>query len=163
MIMENLPRAFEKGGDLEARQNMALAAYYAGVAFTQAGVGYVHAIAHNFGALYHTPHGLANAIAMPYVLEYSKPRCTERMAKLAEVSGLRETGDTPDELADKFIARIREMNEKFGIPAHLDALQEEDIPRIADAAMDEAHMTYAVPRYMNKPDCEALVRRMLAA
>ena len=61
---------------LEARQDMALAAYCAGVAFTSAGVGYVHAIAHNFGALYRTPHGLANAIVMPHVLEYSKPFCT---------------------------------------------------------------------------------------
>ncbi len=161
MIMENLPRAFEHSGDLEARQNMALAAYSAGVAFTSAGVGYVHAIAHNFGALYHTPHGLANAIAMPYVLEYSKPFCVERMARLAEVSGLHEPGDTPDVLADKFIAKIRAMNEKFGIPTQLNALKERDIPRIADAAMDEAHTTYAVPRYMDKPDCEAVVRRML--
>lgn len=162
MIMENLPRAYADGGDLEARQDMALAAYYAGVAFTTAGVGYVHAIAHNFGARYHTPHGLANAIAMPYVLEYSKPACTERLARLAEVSGLREPTDSPDQLADKFIARIRKMNENFGIPTHLDALQERDIPDIADAAMDEAHMTYAVPRYMDKPACEALVRCMLA-
>ena len=90
LIMQNLPRVVKDGQDLEARQNMALASYKAGVAFTTAGVGYVHAIAHNFGAYYHVPHGLANAIILPRVLDFSKAFCIERLAYLAQISGLRK-------------------------------------------------------------------------
>ena len=160
-IMENLPTAVNDGSNIEARQKMAQAAYDAGVAFTAAGVGYVHAISHNFGARYHTPHGLGNAIVLPYVLDYSKPRCTDRLAELARVSGLAQGGESESELADKFIARIREMNAEFGIPETLKDLRESDIPAITDAALAEAHFTYAVPHYMDKPTCENLVRRML--
>lgn len=158
-IMENLPTAVTDGGNIEARQNMAQAAYDAGVAFTSAGVGYVHAISHNFGARYHTPHGLGNAIVLPYVLDYSKPRCAHRLADLARVSGLGDGNDS--ELADRFIARIREMNAQFGIPEKLDALQAADIPAITTAALKEAHFTYAVPHYLDSAGCERLVRQML--
>ncbi len=162
LIIKYLPRAVKDGAnDVEARQNMSLAAFYAGIAFTQAGVGYVHAIAHNFGALYHTPHGLANAIVMPHVLDYSKPECTRRLAELADVADVREAGDSDEVAADKFIAKIREMNTEFNIPEQLEALQAGDIPAIADAALQEARFTYAVPRYMDKPTCENLVRKML--
>ncbi|MCP5162191.1 MAG: iron-containing alcohol dehydrogenase [Hahellaceae bacterium] len=162
LIMKYLDRAVKNGADdIEARQSMSLASYYAGFAFTQAGVGYVHAIAHNFGAHYHTPHGLANAIVMPYVLDFSKSACIRRLAELADVAELRAPGDTDAVAADKFIARIREMNKEFGIPEHLDALQATDISAIAAAALDEARFTYNVPRMMDQADCEAVVRRML--
>jgi alcohol dehydrogenase len=162
LIMENLPRAVSKGKDLEARQAMSFASYYAALAFTRAGVGYVHAIAHNLGAYYHTPHGLANAIVMPYVLNYSKRSCVRRLATLGEVAGLKEKGDRPQALATKFIDHIRSMNEQFGIPDKLEALKKSDIPAIARAALKEAHFTYAVPRYMDQPACEALIAKMLA-
>ncbi len=161
LIMENLPTAVKNGSDVEARQNMTQASFYAALAFTRAGVGYVHAIAHNFGAYYHTPHGLANAIILPYVLEYSKPNCTERLARLAEVSGLKKRGNKKSQLADKFIEHIRELNREFGIPEKHDKLREEDIPAIAKAALKEAHYTYAVPRYMDQKTCEDFIRQML--
>lgn len=162
LIMQNLPTAFKTGDNLEARQNMAMASYYAAVAFTRAGVGYVHAIAHNFGAYYHTPHGLANAIILPYVLEFSKDQCADRLADLAEAAGLKQDGDTDKVLADKFIARIREMNKEFGIPEKHDKLKWGDIPDIADAALKEAHSTYAVPKYMEKRECQQFIAQMLA-
>jgi alcohol dehydrogenase class IV len=161
LIMQNLPEAVRNGTNVEARQNMALASFKAGVAFTTAGVGYVHAIAHNFGAYYHVPHGLANAIILPRVLEFSKPNCTARLAKLAEVSGLKKGGESEGELADAFIRRVREMNAEFGIPTQVDKLRAEDIPAITDKALSEAHMFYAVPRYMDTPECEAFIRQML--
>jgi alcohol dehydrogenase class IV len=162
LIMENLPRAVAKGKDLEARQAMTFASYYAALAFTRAGVGYVHAISHNFGAFYHTPHGLANAIVMPYVLDFSKSSCLRKLAKLGEVSGLRQKGDRPQKLANRFIEHIRDLNEEFGIPDKLDALQRSDIPAIARNALKEAHYTYAVPRYMDQRTCERLIAGMLA-
>ncbi|MGH8443463.1 MAG: iron-containing alcohol dehydrogenase [Nevskiaceae bacterium] len=161
LVMQNLPTAVKNGANVEARQNMALASFKAGVAFTTAGVGYVHAIAHNFGAYYHVPHGLANAIILPRVLEFSKPNCTARLAKLAEVSGLRKGDETDAQLADALIARIRAMNQEFGIPTQVDKLKASDIPAITGKALFEAHLYYAVPRYMDTPECEAFIQQML--
>lgn len=162
LIVENLPKVMQDGNNLEARSNMAVASFYAGLAFTTAGVGYVHAIAHNFGAYYHTPHGLANAIVLPYVLDFSKPACVERLADLARVAGLEQPGDSDDALADKFIAQIRKMCAEFDIPNKLDALKQDDIKGIAKAACKEAHWTYAVPRYMKRKEMEKFVSQMLA-
>lgn len=161
LIMQNLTTAVKNGGNVEARQNMALASFKAGVAFTTAGVGYVHAIAHNFGAYYHVPHGLANAIILPRVLDFSKPNCAPRLARLAEVSGLKKGNESEAELADAFINKVRAMNADFGIPTQVDKLKAEDIPAITDKALSEAHMFYAVPRYMDTPECEAFIRQML--
>lgn len=163
LIMQNLTTAVKDGKNVQARQNMALASFKAGVAFTTAGVGYVHAIAHNFGAYYHVPHGLANAIILPHVLDFSKADCTARLAKLAEVSGLKQGGESEAQLADKFIAQVRAMNADYGIPTRVDKLKRADIPAITDKALSEAHWFYAVPRYMDKPECEALIAQMLPA
>lgn len=161
LIMKNLPIVMEDGQNLEARQHMSMASFYAALAFTRAGVGYVHAISHNFGAYYHTPHGLANAIVMPYVLDFSQPACAARLAELAEASGLKQDGDSDATLAQKFIDHIRSLNNRFGIPEKLESLETDDIPGIARAALKEAHGTYAVPRYMDRPACESLVRQIM--
>jgi alcohol dehydrogenase class IV len=161
LVMQNLQEAVRNPTNVQARQNMALASFKAGVAFTTAGVGYVHAIAHNFGAYYHVPHGLANAIILPRVLDYSKGECTQRLARLAEVSGLKKGGETEMQLADAFIAHVRALNAEFGIPTQVEKLKASDIPAIADKAMSEAYWFYAVPRYMDKPVCEDFIRGML--
>jgi alcohol dehydrogenase len=162
LIMENLETAFKDGKNFEARQNMAMASYYAGLAFTKASVGYVHAIAHNFGAYYSTPHGLANSIVLPYILDYSKESIINRLAQLAEVSDLRKGNETNAQLADKFIAKIRSMLKEFNIPEQLDALKTGDISKIAKSALEEAHNNYPVPKYMNQEVCESLLRKMVA-
>ncbi|MDP2227591.1 MAG: iron-containing alcohol dehydrogenase [Moraxellaceae bacterium] len=161
LIMRHLPRVMANGKDVESRQLMSWAAYRAGMALNRGGLGYVHGIAHNFGGYYHTPHGWANAIVLPYVLEYSKPECTDRLARLARASGLATGGESDAVLADKFIERVRALKRECGIPEGLADLRAEDIPAIAAAALDEVHFTYAVPRYMDQATCEALVRKML--
>lgn len=163
LIMANLNTAVVDGTNLDARQAMAIASNMAGKAFTQAGVGYVHAVAHNFGGLYHTPHGLANAIAMPYVLDFSLPSCADRLAELARACNIGPAGGDDMQRATAFIARIREMNTAFNIPKGLEDLRAEDIPKIATAARKEARFTYAVPRYLDQKSCEALVSNMLVS
>ncbi len=163
LIMATLEQVVADGSDLAARQAMARASHLAGKAFTQAGVGYVHAIAHNFGALYHVPHGRANAIVMPYVLDFSRPKCAKRLARLARECGIGDEVMDADARAKLFIERIRAMNRSFGIPDKLDALQAQDIPQIARAARQEARFTYAVPRYMRRETCERVVSQMLVA
>jgi alcohol dehydrogenase len=161
LIFENLRTAYHDGGNLEAREKMALASTYAGMAFTRANVGYVHAIAHQFGGRYHTPHGLANAIMLPHVLKFSAPAVTGRLAQLAVRARL-GTEDEPDRvLAQRFLDAVAELNRELGIPERLEALREEDIPALAKAALHEAHTGYPVPRYMNQAQCEAMIRKVL--
>ena len=161
LIFENLRTACSDGKNLQAREKMSLASTYAGIAFTRANVGYVHAIAHQFGGLYHTPHGLANAIVLPHVLRYSAPAITDRLAQLAVRARVGVEGEPADDLAEKFMAAVEQLNRDLGIPTHLDALQEADIPALAKAACHEAHTGYPVPRYLTQEGCEALIRQVL--
>lgn len=161
MIFENLPKACADGSDLEARKAMALAAYYAGLAFTRTSVGYVHAIAHTFGAYYGTPHGRANAIVLPHVLEFSKEAARDRLAALADVIGVGSGG--PDEKAQAFIDAVRELMARIDIPYTLADLREDDVVPIARQALAEATFNYPVPRYMSQPEAEGLLRRILPA
>ena len=161
LIFENLRVAYADGKNLAAREKMALASTYAGFAFTRANVGYVHAIAHQFGGKYHTPHGLANAIMLPRVLKYSKPAIIDRLAVLAVRAKVGNEGEPDEVLADKFLEALDRLNRDLGIPTTLDALQEADIPALAEAACHEAHTGYPVPRYMTREVCEDLIRQAL--
>jgi alcohol dehydrogenase class IV len=135
LIFENLRTCYREGGNLEAREKMSLASTYAGIAFTRANVGYVHAIAHQFGGLYHTPHGLANAIVLPHVLRFSAPAITGRLAQLAVRAGLGAGHEDDDTLARKFLEGVDALNRDLNIPTYLAALRESDIPALARAAL----------------------------
>jgi alcohol dehydrogenase class IV len=161
LIFENLRTAYTDGKNLAAREKMALASTYAGFAFTRANVGYVHAIAHQFGGKYHTPHGLANAIMLPHVLKYSAPNITEKLAQLAVRAKVGTEEESSDVLAQKFLDAVDQLNADLGIPLSLDALQESDIPDLARAACHEAHTGYPVPRYMTQEQCEDMIRKVL--
>ena len=161
MIYDNLRVAYRNGQDLAAREQMALAATYAGLAFTRANVGYVHAIAHQLGGKYHTPHGLANAIVLPHVLKFLSPAITRKLAILAVRAKVGKEGERPAVLAKKFRDSVEALNRYLRIPRHLDALREADIPELAKAACWEADTNYPVPRYMSPETCERLLRQVL--
>lgn len=161
MIYENLPRACEHGSDLVAREKMALASTYAGLAFTRASVGNVHAIAHQLGGKYHTPHGLANAIMLPHVLRFSSEAITGKLAVLARHAQPGGADEPDADLAQRFLDSIDAFSRRIGIPRTLDALREQDIPQLARAACREADFNYPVPRVMSQQDCEALLRAVL--
>ena len=161
MIFENLPRVCDRGDDLVAREQMALASAYAGMAFTRANVGNVHAIAHQLGGKYHTPHGLANAIMLPHVLRFSASATVDRLATLALRARVGRSGDSREELARKFLDGVDSLSRTVGIPRTLEALREVDIPALAKAACQEADANYPVPRVMLQADCEALLRKVL--
>lgn len=164
MIFANLPRAYEQPDDLEAREAMAVASFYAGLAFTKAYVGYVHAFSHKVGGMYGVPHGLGNAITLPYVLDFLQDQrwAQQRLAELAIAIGAGTASDGNPALAARFIARVRELNRTVGIPEKIEALKVEDIPHIAEAAMIEAYRDYPVPKIMKLGEAEALLRRMAA-
>ncbi|MDR3673650.1 MAG: iron-containing alcohol dehydrogenase [Holophaga sp.] len=159
-VMKYLLTAFHEGKDLDARERMAVASCMAGMGFTQTGVGYVHAFAHQIGGLYHVPHGLANAILLPHVLDFSKPSATRRLAELARVAGLGDEGAGQPELADAFIARIRAMNAEMELPDKFAALKRADFPRLIGQAFTEAHGTYGVPRYLNRAEAWNLLEQV---
>lgn len=160
-IFETLPVAFANGQDLAAREKMALAANDAGQAFTRANVGYVHAIAHQLGGLYHTPHGLANAIVLPHVLRFLSPAIQPQLASLALRAKLGAAGESEAALAQKFLDAIDALNTQLGIPPTLAALRKKDIPALASAACHEAETNYPVPRYLSQAECENVIRQIL--
>lgn len=161
LIFENLEEAYHNGKNLTARNNMALASFYGGAAFTRAYVGYVHAIAHNMGGLYGVPHGLANAIILPYVLEFCRKEAEKKLAALAVAGGIGKKSESAEKLSIRFIDHIKTMNKNMNIPTFIKELKEKDIPLIAKRALNEAHPDYPVPRIMTLQECETLVRKLL--
>ena len=160
MIFESLETAYNDGKNVEARETMLKASYYAGMAFTRAYVGYVHAIAHNLGGFYGIPHGLANAVILPYVLEYYGETAHARLAKLAVIAGVKTDG-SDKEKAEAFIEAIKTMNKNMNIQDKFDCIKEEDIPTIVKRALKEGNPLYPVPKIMDAADCEAVIRRLM--
>ena len=160
LVFENIEKAYTNGKDLEARENMLVASYHAGLAFTRAYVGYVHAIAHNLGGMYGIPHGLANAVILPYVLDYFGETAYKRLAELADVAGVSGPAQSDREKAKRFIAAIRELNAKMGIPDKFEQIKDEDIPLIAERALKEGNPLYPVPKIMDMKDCKALIKKL---
>ena len=124
-------KKYADGKNIETRENMLKASYYAGMAFTRAYVGYVHAIAHNLGGMYGIPHGLANAVILPYILEFFGDSAHHRLAILADVAGITDGLKTEKEKAEKFIEAIKELNRKMNIPDKFEGIKDEDIELIA--------------------------------
>lgn len=156
LIFENLEKAYNDGANLEARENMLVGSFYAGMAFTRAYVGYVHAIAHTLGGLYGTPHGLANAVILPHVLDYYGDTAYAKLAKLGEIVGT--GGYSQADKAMNFIDAIRDMNKRMNIPEHFDFIKDEDIPTIVERALKEGNPLYPVPKIMDCDDCERVVK-----
>ena len=161
LIFENLPKAVTNGSDIKARENMQKASFLAGLAFTRAYVGNVHAVAHTLGGQYGTPHGLANAIILPYVLDYYGKTIYKKIDKLCEQAGLFTNAKNPQERTEMFIAHIREMNKSFGIGTKIDALKAEDFSILCERANREANPLYPVPMIFTKQDFKNIFEKIL--
>ena len=135
---------------------MQTASYYAGVAFTRAYVGYVHALAHALGGFYGTPHGLANSVLLPVVLEYYGESAHKPLARLAEIGGICSEGDDDAAKATKFIEKIKEMNAAMLIPSVIDGIDPKDVPEMAKRAAAEGNPLYPVPRLLGADELEKI-------
>lgn len=160
LIFMNLAKAVHDGNDLDARKNMLEAAFLAGNAFSQSYVGYVHAIAHSLGGQYNVPHGYANAVILPMILEAYGEHATKKLAELAIVSGTSRDSD-PVVRAKAFIQAIKEMKSVFSIPDTFKEIREEDIPMLAKQAAHEANPLYPVPKEMNAKELEQYYRKLM--
>ena len=161
LIFESLLTAYSNGADTVAREKMLRGSYEAGIAFTRAYVGYVHALAHAIGGQYGVAHGQANAILLPLVLEAYGESAHRRLAELADAAGIDSNGEADEEKAAGFIAAIRRMNDTMGIPRKIAALIEADIPLLTGRAAKEANPLYPVPRILNEDELAAILKRAM--
>lgn len=152
LVFANVERAYRNGRDYEARSNMLTAAYRAGIAFSRSYVGYVHAVAHSLGGQYNIPHGLANAVLLPYVLERYGSCIHRKLHDLAIAAGVANAQESDAGAAAKFIRAIRLLNARMGIPETLEGIRPEDIPVMAAHAEKEANPLYPVPRLMTREE-----------
>ncbi len=161
LIFANLYTVCDDGNNMTARKNMLRASYLAGCAFTKSYVGYVHAVAHSLGGCYNVPHGLANAVLLPFVLEYYGESAHKKLHQLAIAAGLSTEGDTDKAGAEKFIAAVKEMKRRLDIPDTIPEIREADIPRLAALADKEANPLYPVPKLMDARELEVFYRMVM--
>ena len=161
LIFQNLEAVYADGSNLAARAGMQRASFCAGVAFTRAYVGYVHAIAHSLGGRYNVPHGLANAVLLPHVLRRYGNAVRKPLAELADLAGLSEAADNAQQKSHRFILAIDEMNARMGIPGKIAQICPEDIPAMARRAAKEANPLYPVPRLMDADELAEIYRLVM--
>ncbi|MBQ0026706.1 MAG: iron-containing alcohol dehydrogenase [Lachnospiraceae bacterium] len=161
LIYDNLLKVYNDGSDLEARQNMQFASFYAGRSFTRGCVGYVHAVGHTLGGLYGVAHGLAMSVILPHVMRQFGPAVYDKLADLADVCGM--TGADNKEKALKFIDWIDDMKKQMNLPAGIDAIKDEDIPQIIKWAEKESNPLYPVPVIWGDKDFEKLIDTLRTA
>ena len=155
LVFQNVLTAYAEGKNHQARENMLHAAYKAGHAFSKSYVGYIHAIAHTLGGQYGTPHGLANAVIMPYVLAAYGKSAEKKLKQLGIAAGVCTMEDSDAAGAQKMVEAIRQLNHSMNIPDKLKGIQEEDIPLLAARAEKEGNPLYPVPKLMTKAELAA--------
>ncbi len=136
MIFDNLVRAV-KDKDEEAINNMGIAQYIAGMGFSNVGLGIVHSMAHPLGAVYDTPHGLANALLLPYVMEWNGEVCVQKFEEIGTAIGLDMNALTKDEIIQKVVEKVRDLSIQLGVPQHLSEIgvKQEDLKMLAKKAI----------------------------
>ncbi len=155
LVFENIYTAYRDGKNHIARENMLYAAYKAGIAFSKSYVGYIHALAHALGGLYGTPHGLANTVIMPYVLEAYGKSVYKKLYKLSVYAGICNKNDTQETGAKKFIDAIKKLNSDMGISDKIEGIKKEDILSLSKHAEKEANPLYPVPKLMTRKELES--------
>lgn len=158
LVYDNILTAYNEGTNLEARQNMQHAALFAGRSFTRGCVGYVHAIGHTLGSMYHVPHGLAMSVLMPPVMREFGPAVHDRLAELADVCGI--AGANNVEKSENFISWMEETNRKMGIPNSFDMIKDEDMDQIITWSKKEAHPLYPVPVIWSREDFYNFIQKI---
>lgn len=155
LIFQYLPRVVEEGSDVQARQKMAMASYYAGLAFTKASLGYVHAFAHNLGAKYGLPHGMANGLALLPVLRFSFSEIEPQLTALSEALIDAQSEAMPN--AQAFLERLEGLYNEIGIEQTSSLLKTSDTDELVTLILKEAHWNYPVPKFMNEEECAQLL------
>ncbi|AEH49398.1 iron-containing alcohol dehydrogenase [Parageobacillus thermoglucosidasius] len=140
IIFNYLPRAVKNGHDIEAREQMAYAMFLVGIAFNNAGLGMVHAMAHQLGGMYDLPHGVCNAMLLPIVERENAKRDPRKFRAIAKAAGIDVTGKTDEQCAEEVIEAIKALSREIGIPSKLSELgvDEVDLEKLANNALKDA-------------------------
>ena len=157
-IFQYLIPSFLDGSNIQYRLELLEASYKAGVAITNNYIGYVHAIAHGIGGMYHLQHGMINAIILPIVLEEYGDAVTKKLAQIADVIGI--AGHTDQQKAEHFIKKLKELNRALGIPTSIPEIQEADIHYLVTGAEKEGNPTYPTPVTWNVEQFEKVIRKI---
>lgn len=159
LIARWLPAAVENGADTEAREGMAVAQYIAGMGFSNVGLGLVHGMAHPLGAFYDIPHGVANALLLPYVMQYNMESSLVKFSDVARAMGVDTAGMDTRQAAQAAVDAVRALAVRVDIPQRLSSLgvREEDLPRLAASALADV-CTPGNPRDTSAEEILALYR-----
>lgn len=162
MIAESLPLAVEEPTNPVGREGMALAQYIAAQAFSNVGLGLVHGMAHPMGALHDIPHGVANALLLPTIMEFNMPKCVEKYGVIARTMGVDTTSMTAEEAAKAAVEAVRALSIRVGIPQHLTeiGITEKDIPALAEQAIADV-CTPGNPRDVTEAEIIELYKKVL--
>lgn len=162
MISRYLPVAVEDPKNPEGRNGMAVAQYVAGMAFSNVGLGLVHGMAHPLGALFDIPHGVANAVLLPTVMEFNMPYCIAKYRKIAEAMGVDTSSMNDNEAAQAACDAVKQLSQKVGIPATLTELgiKAENIPALTEQALNDV-CTPGNPRQVTAEEVERIYRSLL--
>lgn len=157
-IFQYLILSFEDRSNIQYRLELLEASYKAGVAITNNYIGYVHAIAHGIGGMYHLQHGMINAIILPIVLEEYGDTITKKLAHIADIVGI--AGHTDKQKAEYFIQKLKEINRKLGISTSIPEIQDSDIHYLATGAEKEGNPTYPTPVTWDVEHFEKVIRKI---
>ncbi len=162
MISKYLPVAVEEPTNADARNGMAVAQYIAGMAFSNVGLGLVHGMAHPMGSLFDVPHGVANALLLPTIMEFNMPACLNKYPEIAKAMGVDVSGMTKEQASQAACDAVKDLAIKVGIPQHLSELgiTAEDIPALAQQALEDV-CTPGNPRDVTLDDIKALYAKVL--
>ena len=160
LVLKHLPVAVGRGDNIKARDGMLQASLLAGIAFNNAFLGLAHAIASPLGGHFHVPHGLANAVMLPYVMEYNLPTAVRRYAEIGRALGLQAVGDTPRAVAEKTVAAITQLARDINIPEKLSNIgaKEELLPLVARDALKSIQLKFNV-RNASEKEILALLQK----
>lgn len=156
MVLDNLEKVYKEPTNLKYRENMLIASYKAGLAFRKIGIGYVHNFAHRMGEFYHIPHGLANAIILPYILEYMLPKASKSLSELAVYCKLGNKDEDELSLATKFIDKVKKLNKEMKIPNKIKEIKEKDYDELVKRILKESYLC-GNPKLMSKKDCKDML------
>ncbi len=162
MINKYLRTAVFEPTNPVGRNGMAVAQYIAGMAFSNVGLGVVHGMAHPMGSLFDIPHGVANALLLPTIMEFNAPVCLDKYVEIAKAMDAYREGMTKEEAAEAACKAVRDLAIEVGIPQHLTeiGIKEEDIPALAEQAITDV-CTPGNPREVTKEDIIALYKKVL--
>ena len=158
LIVDNIKTCYFNPSNIEARKNMLIASHYAGIAFSKSYVGYVHAIAHTLGGKYNIPHGLANAIILPIMLEQYGKSIYKKLKTIAIYTNIAESSDTEEVASQKLISWIYNTNKEMNIPRYINDINLDDVDELANIASKEANPLYPVPKLYDKNELKDIYK-----